>query len=263
MSNQLAMPSDEDSTECHLQQTGMGTLVCRAARQRGQNSTNEVDHVICFNCEAGIIYREIGCNAVTPKIRIYQGGIGSRNRFHVEDLLCSIKKRSTSIEQCRKCNLISSESSRITISTTRGLFQQHKFYSAFQSIEKARFALRDGNTDSTITHSIACVESVMIITIERCGEQLPKKQTITDLWKCVRPILKLDIYDIPDVPQKLANALSGLATHLGSIRNHLSDAHGKGLSPPPVSHALAELAINTASTLSSLIIRRYIETKGE
>lgn len=51
--SQIEVPSDTDDIGCHLQQVGMGSLICRAARQTGDKSTNEVNPTICFNCEAG------------------------------------------------------------------------------------------------------------------------------------------------------------------------------------------------------------------
>ena len=59
------------------------------------------------------------------------------------------------------------------------------------------------------------------------------------------------------------NALSGVVTHLGALRNALGDAHGKGIFSPDVSENIAELAINTASTISTAIIRRFNQTKEE
>ena len=35
-------PKDTDNIDCHLQQIGMGTLTCSAARQTGDKTTNEV-----------------------------------------------------------------------------------------------------------------------------------------------------------------------------------------------------------------------------
>ena len=70
MSNQVQEPKENDNIDCHLQQVGMGTLICRAARQTGEQTTNEVNPAICFSCPAGKIFREVGCDAVLPKIRI-------------------------------------------------------------------------------------------------------------------------------------------------------------------------------------------------
>ncbi len=93
MGERMKEPSEKDDISCHLQDIGMGTLVCRAAKQTGEHTTNEVNEIICFNCPVGKIYREVGCDAITPNIRIYHG-----NNFHINNLFCKIRKRNTTID---------------------------------------------------------------------------------------------------------------------------------------------------------------------
>lgn len=255
MSNQLQEPKENDSIDCHLQQVGMGALICRAARQTGDKTTNEVNPTICFNCPVGKIFREISCDAVLPKIRIYPYLGGSS--MDVEALFCKIRKRETTLEFCRTCGLVTAETTRQIVSTTRGLFEAQGFYSAYKDLEKARESIRDGNFENAVTRSIACLESVMRICHEKLGESLPSKIQVTDLWKSTRTILHFDKLDPSGATLILMNALSGVVTHLGGLRNTLGDAHGKGTFPPDVSENIAELAINTASTLSTAIIRRF------
>jgi len=261
MSNQLPKPKENDNIDCHLQQIGMGTLICRAARQTGDKTTNEVNPTICFNCPAGKIFREVGCDAVLPKIRIYPtlGGVS----FHVETLFCKIRKRETTLDFCRTCGLATAETTRQIVSTTRGLFEAQGFYSAYKDLEKARESIRDGNFENAVTRSIACLESAMCICHEKLAKHLPSKKQVTDLWKSTRTILHFDELDPSGATLTLMNALSGVVSHLGGLRNTLGDAHGKGIFPPDVSENIAELAINTASTLSTAIIRRFNQIKGE
>ena len=260
MSDQQAQPDENDSIDCHLQQVGMGTLLCRAARQTGDKTTNEVNPTICFSCPAGKIFREIGCDAILPKIRIYPYSGGSSAR--IETLFCKIRKRDTTLEYCETCNLVTAETTRQVISTTRGIFQAQGFYSAYKDLEKAREAIRDGNFENAITRSIACLESTMRICHEKLGKALPQKKQVTDLWKSTRDILDFAALDPSDAIPALMNSLTGAISHLGSLRNTLGDAHGKGVVPPDVSESIAELAINTASTLSTLIVRRFNQVKG-
>jgi hypothetical protein len=260
MSNQQLQPSENDSIDCHLQQVGMGTLLCRAARQTGDKTTNEVNPVICFNCDAGKIFREVGCDAVLPKVRVYpfSGGASAR----VFNLFCKIRKRDTSLEYCQTCNLVTAETTRQVISTARGLFQAQGFYSAYKDLEKARESIRDGNFENAITRSIACLESTMQICHEKLGKPVPKKKQVTDLWKSTRDILDFDALDPSGATPVLMNSLTGAISHLGGLRNTLGDAHGKGVVPPDVSESIAELAINTASTLSTMVVRRFNQVKG-
>lgn len=261
MSNQLQEPKENDNIDCHLQQIGMGTLICQAVRQTGDITTNEVNPTICFNCSAGKIFRDIGCEAVLPKIqiRLYNGGTHSI----VRNLFCKIRKRETTLDFCRTCGLVAAETTRQIVSTVRGLFEAQGFYSSYKDLEKARESIRDGNFENAVTRSIDCLESTMRICHEKMGEHLPSKKQVTDLWKSTRILLHFDELDPSGVTLTLMNALSGVVTHLGGLRNTLGDAHGKGIFSPDVSENIAELAINTASTLSTVIIRRFNQIKKE
>lgn len=259
MPDELHEPKEDDSIDCHLQQVGMGTLVCRAARQSGERTTNEVNPVICFNCSAGKIFREVGCDAVLPKIRIYPYMGGSS--YEIESLFCKIRKRETTLEYCQTCNLVTAETTRQIVSTARGLFQAGRFYSAYTDIEKARESIRDGNFENAVTRSVSCLESTMRICHENLGVLLPDKKQLSDLWKSTRNILQLNVIDPSGAAQNLMNGLTGVMTHLGNLRNTLGDAHGKGVFPPAVSESMAELAINTAAVLSTMIVRRFNQVK--
>jgi len=258
MSKEMKEPSEKDDISCHLQDIGMGTLICRAAKQTGEHTTNEVNETICFNCPVGKVYREVGCDAITPNIRIY-----SFNNSHIDRLFCKIRKRTTTFDYCRKCSLPVAETTRQLVSTARGLFEKYGFYSAYQDIEKARKAIRDGKFDSAVTNSISCLESTMRICHEELKKPLPKKKQLSDLWKSARDILEFDKMDPTGATETLLNSLSGVVTHLGGLRNALSDAHGKGKIPPEASESIAELAINVASSLSTAIIRRFNQIKGD
>jgi hypothetical protein len=166
MSDQIQEPKENEDINCHLQQIGMGTLICRAARQTGDMTTNEVNPTICFNCLAGKIFREVGCDAVLPIIRIYS--YGEHGVPDVEALFCKIRKRDTTLEFCSTCGLVNAETTRQIVSTARGLFEAQGYYSAFKDIEKAREAIRDGNFENAVTRSISSLESVMCI----CHENL-------------------------------------------------------------------------------------------
>jgi HEPN domain-containing protein len=253
-------PKENDNIDCHLQQTGMGTLLCRAATQTGEHTTNEVNPEICFNCESGKIFREAGCDAVTPKIRIHKFMSGSN--ANIESLFCKIRKRETTLDYCKTCPLVTAETTRNLVSNVRGLFQSKGFYSAYKDIEKAREALRDGNFENTITRSISCVESVIKIIHEKLEKPLPAKKQISDLWKSARELLDFDNLDESGSTLTLLNSISGLSTNLGGLRNSLSDAHGRGNLDKSASEIIAELAINTASTFSTTLIRRFNQIHG-
>jgi len=255
MEKEFIHPKEDDDISCHLQQIGMGTLLCRAARQTGDRTTNETNPIICFNCDAGKIFREVGCDAVTPKIRIYpfMGG----QTFQIESLFCKIRKRETTLDYCKTCSLVTAETTRNLVSSARGLFQAHGFYSSYKDIEKARESFRDGNFENVITRSISCVESVIKIIHEKLEAPLPAKKQLTDLWKSSRKLLKFDELDSTGSTEKLINSLQGMVSHFAGLRNSLSDAHGRGNLSQQASEIIAELAINISSSLTTILIRQF------
>ncbi len=253
MSKELKQPTEDENIDCHLQEVGMGTLICRAARH-GDKTTNEVDPTICFNCPAGKVYRESGCDAVLPRLRFFPIGGGVMPDF--EGLFCRIRERDTTLEECEVCELVPAETTKRIVTEARGLFQAKSFYSAYQDIEASRKALRDGNFESAVTRGVSCLESVMRAAHERLAEPLPGKKQLTDLWKSTRRILRFEELDETESVSTLLNSLSGVMGHLGGMRNALGDAHGKGTTRPDVPASIAELALNVASTIGTMIIRR-------
>jgi len=249
-------PKEEDDIDCHLQQIGIGSLICRGAQQTGrENSTNKVTPAICYNCSVGKIYREVGCDAPSCNVSIRY--YSNNPHITLSEILCKIRRRYTTLEYCRTCTLVTSESTKQIISVARGLFQNAKFFAAYQDLEKARLAIRDGEFDRSITHSIACLECTCRMIHDELGEKLPSDKSVSDLWKSTRRILELDQLNDENVITPLLNSLSGVVNQMGAIRNALSDAHGRGKFSPQVSESFAELSINAASTIATFAIRQF------
>ena len=246
------------NSACPFQQIGRGALVCAAADTSVQNSTNEVSATDCASCEAGKIYREVGCDSFSPKIRKFQ--FLSDTSFEVVSILCKITKKRTSFEDCKNCTLKQAPTTKEIVSTARGLFQEENFYSASAELEKARKNLRDGQFPTVLTNSLAFLESTMKIILEKLKAPVQNPRDNKELWKKIRERLGLDqIERVED----LLNTLYGLITKIEGVRDSLSDAHGKGSISVPVSEVIAELMINTCSTLSTTLVRRYKQIKIE
>ena len=254
-------PPDNENIDCHLQKVGMGTLICLAAKQTGRSGTNEVSAANCLECDAGKIYRDIGCDAVLPKIHIFSHSGGTSTT--IESLFCKVRRRTTEIGYCRECELVTAETTRTLVSDTRGLFQAQGFATSYKDIEKSRKDIRDGNFDRSITSSLSSLESTMRIIHDQMEQELPNKKQLSELWKSARKILKMDELASKKKVESLMNAMNGVVIHLGSLRNDLSDSHGKGLFSPQVSESIAELALNISATMSTMAIRRYNQIKGE
>ncbi|MCE5237599.1 abortive infection family protein [bacterium] len=251
---------EELPIDCHLQHIGQGTLICRGAAQ-GDHRTNEVTSEICAACDVGKIFREVGCDASTAKILVWRMGGGSQ--AEVDSILCVRRKRETSLEYCRTCDIVVAPTTRTAVTGARGLFADQDFYTAYQDLEKARQAIRDGKLDDSITASVASLESTMRVCHERFGASLPDSKDVTGLWKSTRELLRLQEYAEETGPIGLLNTLAGAVGQLGNVRNQLSDAHGKGVVPPTVTEAVAELAITTSAALSTFIVRCFAAREKE
>lgn len=260
----IVEPEEEDSIDCHLQEFGMGSLICRGAQQTGrENTTNEVTPAVCFSCDVGKIYRDVGCDAPLPSITIFSKYGSSHPRVFVYEIFCKIRRRYTTLEYCHSCTLATAESTRQIVTTTHGLLTSTGFYTAYQAFEKARLAIRDGEFERSITHSISCLESTCCIIHEKLGSELPKKKELTSLWKSTRGLLENKGLLTNDSLSPTLNSLHGLVTNIGSIRNTLSDAHGRGNYPPQVSEAIAELALNSAATVATFAIRTFKQKNSD
>lgn len=259
--SELKEPSDNDGIDCHLQVIGMGGLICRGAKQEGdRNLTNEVNRKICYNCDVGKIYREVGCDSVLPKIYIYN--FGREHSTRLDNLFCKILKKDITLDYCKTCEIANAETTRQIVTTTRGLFEAQGFYSAYKNLENARNDIKDGNFESSITQSIACLESVMRICHDKMGAKLPGKPQLAQLWTSTKELLSMDKMDNIGASAELMTNINGVVISLGKMRNSFGDAHGKGIYPPDVSASMAELSINTSSTLSTVIIRRLNQVQG-
>jgi len=257
----LDVPEDADIS-CHLQIEGMGTLKCRAAQESDKSKSDRVNPLICYTCAAGKIYREIGCDQVTPYLMILptpthdSRGYEAINR--IIQLNCNLRKRQTTLEECRACTLVPAETTKELVNSTLGFIQAQGFDSAYNHLLEARNELRDGDCDDAIGKAINCLESTMRCVHEKLGVQPPGLK-VTELWKSTKDLLRFNeiTTDAQETVTALVGSLSGAVSHLGGMRNVLGDSHGKGLVPVEVSEALAELAINAVATVATIVIRRY------
>ncbi len=185
----------------------------------------------------------------------------SGKSLEIRSLFCKLRKRNTTIEYCEKCTLKVAHTTKKIVKELRDIFEKEEFYSAFSDLEKARSAIRDGNNELAITYSTTMLESTMRIIHEKLNMSLPSKTTLTDLYKSTRTILKINDLDSENAIEGLANSVGGVITNLGHVRNSLSESHGSGSIRSQVASYIAELLMNSCSTLATFFVRRYKEIK--
>lgn len=247
---------DEVNIECPMQNTGMGTLLCRGAAGKGSSATSKTTPEICARCKAGRIYREIGCDQWTAAIRLLTPGNAEIHSFG-EDILCNRRKRRTTLEYCQTCTLVTAETTRNVSVVTKGLLQAQEFGSAYRHFVKARESLRDADFDGAITNSISMLESAMKHCLNRLGEEYDGED-VTHLWKSTSRALELGEL-CHESTRSLGNTLTGCITHLGGLRNHRSDAHGSGDDMVEVPAMVAEFVFNASCSVTTLIVRRFMQ----
>lgn len=104
------LPNDADIS-CCFQETSRGIIKCSAARVSEMGDTDRVTPEICYDCEAGKIYREVGCDQFTPDITVFSiqthDSVGYEAISNVSGLNCGEKLRQTTLDGCRSCDLAS------------------------------------------------------------------------------------------------------------------------------------------------------------
>lgn len=123
---------------------------------------------------------------------------------------------------------------------------------------------KTSDPDGAITIARTMLESV-------CKNILEKKQVeynstnieLSELYKIVATQLNL----APDqhtekIFKQILGGCSGIINGLGTLRNKLGDAHGKGLAPVKPKPRHAELAVNLAGSMALYLVSTYEETNN-
>jgi hypothetical protein len=126
-------------------------------------------------------------------------------------------------------------------------------------------ALDTAHTDpeSAVTSACSTVESVCRLIILELGGELPNKKDIKGLFNAVKKPLGLspDRKDLDtEIADDVRKNLSGLATvveGIGALRTHGGDAHGRERGYVRIDPRIANLSINTASTVALFLIETW------
>lgn len=259
----MPLPDDIDIS-CQYQILAIGGLKCRAANITGNSLSNNCNDDICYKCEAGKIYRELGCKHISPKIWIHQSSsLNIYSNLHIlhKELFCSLRKRETNYNYCCSCTLVNSEFTKLRIDETKGLFEASGFKSSLIFLQEAKDKLNN-NPDGCITSSNSSLESTCKTILDKLGESYPDKQQLTNLWDKVKNVFNLGDEIAEPLLKQAIGSITGAIYALAGIRNALSDAHGKGLISSEVYSSYAEITLNLSGSISSFLIRRLKEIEA-
>jgi hypothetical protein len=247
---------DNINIDC-MYQTQRETLICNLALSRA-HTTQEVNPETCLECPIGKIYRELGCEYISGKLRIISLLNGSQ-KITPPKLWCKLRKRETDYNFCLTCPYIGTQFTKPIIKETTDFFKVLGFENSKKYLEKAQEKLHEGDRESAITNSISALESTFKSVLDLLKKKYPAKEGITSLWKSVKECLQLKNEIASPNLMQLIGSLSGAMSALGNLRNTLSDAHGKGLLSPAIYDSYAELALNLSASVSLFVMRRYKE----
>jgi hypothetical protein len=137
--------------------------------------------------------------------------------------------------------------------------QELEFDYLKEQIEKCEQKINAEDYDGAITNARSLVESVCIYILEDSESDFSNKGDLINLHKQVKDVLKMDpsIYN-EDFLKQISSGFFSIINGLASLRNELSDAHGKSKDEdytPSYRHAI--LAVNSAKTISEYLYNSW------
>jgi hypothetical protein len=123
-------------------------------------------------------------------------------------------------------------------------------------------ALNRRNTDpeGAITVARTLLESVCKRILDDLGEEYSEKEDLPKLYGKAAKRLNLapDQHSEEPIKAILGGAMN-LVNGIGTLRNRLSDSHGRGGKPVRPSPRHASLAVNTAGAIATFLVETHVE----
>ncbi|GAV19351.1 hypothetical protein MMIC_P0285 [Mariprofundus micogutta] len=142
-----------------------------------------------------------------------------------------------------------------TISEVLGKFDQAGIHHAWQkALER-----KPSDPEGAITISRTILESVCKHILDETGiEYDSNKIELPDLYKKTARELNLSpSQHTEDIFKQILGGCSGIVNGLGSLRNKLGDAHGKGKGNIKPAPRHAELAVNLSGTMALFLLETF------
>lgn len=122
-------------------------------------------------------------------------------------------------------------------------------------------ARRNTDPEGAITVARTLLETVTKRILDQCGEAYSDKDDLPKLYASAAKVLNLAPNQHTEEPVKaiLGGAIN-LVNGIGTLRNRLSDSHGRGGKlPVKPSPRHASLAVNTAGAIATFLVETYQE----
>jgi hypothetical protein len=131
-----------------------------------------------------------------------------------------------------------------------------------EQIEKCQSKIENDDHNGAITNARSLIESVCLYILDEAGVTCVAKGNLNKIYKQVYKLLSMDPqkYDDHESLKQICTGFISVINGLSSMRNEMSDAHGKNKSSnfkPCLRHAL--LATNGAKIISDYLLMSYLK----
>lgn len=122
-------------------------------------------------------------------------------------------------------------------------------------------ARRNTDPEGAITVARTLLETVTKRILDECGEPYSDKDDLPKLYNSAAKLLNLAPNQHTEEPIKaILGGATTLVNGIGTLRNRLSDSHGRGGKlPVRPSPRHASLAVNTAGAIATFLVETYLE----
>ena len=122
---------------------------------------------------------------------------------------------------------------------------------------------RERDTEGAITLARTLLEQVCKQIIEEAGETYDEKDELPKLYRATATILNLaPDQHTEETFKRILGSCQSVVEGLGTMRNKLSDAHGRGKRPVKPKPRHAALAVNLAGAMATFLIETWIDRPG-
>ncbi len=123
-------------------------------------------------------------------------------------------------------------------------------------------ARRSKDPEGAITAARALLESVCKLILDEAGESSPDDAELPKLYSQTAKRLSLaPSQHTEQVFKQILGSCQAIVEGVGSVRNRLSDAHGRGKRPVRPSARHAELVVNLAGTMSVFLASTWLHVR--
>ncbi|WP_250655124.1 abortive infection family protein [Alkalimarinus coralli] len=202
---------------------------------------------------------------VTSEINAYLSAFGIQTddvsivpskRVYVQDLL---KQVNSNVISQIICDLKLDKQGTVCSKTLIEMIKGNDLYSVISDFDRAIKSI-DSDPDQAIASSSSTLESICKCILELEGEQIPKKQNISNLLSTTSKVLNLspEDYDNAEI-KRVLGGIHNVIVGIGALRTGYSSAHGHGVKRYALSARHVRMLVNSMVTYGTFMLETYLE----